>query len=149
MHQIIAYNCLENVQMSLNDTLKIVEMLRERPNTEQNGPSRIDLFPNGAVQFGLGNILPIPPLYYLPYLPYTTSPTPSYPIPPHPVPDHHPCLSASRIELSRKDWSIRIEMLRPNIVQFALAYPNCPIIKLPQPIRSRQSGLTMLLSVMG
>ena len=102
----------------------------------------------GPVLIGEQN-LAIPPLSYLPYLPYTTSPTPSYPIPPPPVLDHHPCLSASRIELSRKDWSIRIEMLRPNIVQFALAYPNCPIIKLPQPIRSRQSGLTMLLSVTG
>ena len=51
-HQIEEAHMRNRGQMSLNDTLKIVEMLRERPNTEQNGPSRIGLFPNGAVQFG-------------------------------------------------------------------------------------------------
>ena len=47
---------------------------------------RFDLFPNGAVQFGLGNILVIPPLPYLPYLPYPdTSPTPGPYLPPYPI----------------------------------------------------------------
>ena len=88
--------------------------------TVRNVPSRFDM--------SLGNFdrfrseqphLALPPLPYLPYLPYTTSPTPSYPIPPYLFQTTH------------------------------LSFCELGIIKLPQPIRSRQSGVTMLHSVMG
>ena len=71
---------------------------------------RFDLFPNGTVQFGLGNILPIPPLY----LPYHTSPTsPILPPLPPPAP-YHPTMfrTTPPIELSWKGNAVRIEMLR-------------------------------------
>ena len=65
--------------------------------TERILSIRIGLFPNVATHPDLGNRTWL----YLPYLPYTTSPTPSYPIPPYPVPDHPHIFSAPRTGAER------------------------------------------------
>ena len=62
--------------------------------TERIFSFRIDLFPNTATHPDLGSRT----WPYLPYLPYTTSPTSSYPIPPYPV-SYHPVLNCHGKEM--------------------------------------------------
>ena len=74
--QIIAYELIRTRAVysprsvkSSENSLKFTLKSENQPNTERTVSLRIDLFPNGAVQFGLGNNLAIPPLPPLPGVP--------------------------------------------------------------------------------